>query len=682
MRRFFAFAYLHAQADQSAFLVKLYTYLLCFFVLLPELVAAQTSDTLQNIDVHASTGKNAAVTSSPVQILNSTEISRRNSLSVADAVKYFAGIHVKDYGGIGGLKTVSVRSLGANHTGVLYDGIAVGDAQGGQIDLGKFSIDNVEEIGFYNSGPTEILSTARSFASSSIISLKTNGEKVTRVDVIRAGNKFGSFGLFAPSVSVKKYFGKRFHTALNAYYQYSKGNYPYKAYENDQTFKNRANADIKSYKIEYDAALFLNDSNSLKIKAYHFNSDRGLPGAVILINNFSNQRLTDKNFFIQSSWLHQKSEKSSMLVSGKFSSDIIIYTDPQFPNNSGRLENNFNQQEIYLSASYKYNITDHLATSVSADAFNSTLGRTDSYAAGFANPDRNTFLNNIAVQWKKSSFEVSGNVLYTAINEKVTNGKAGRNLHEYSPAVSVSVKPFTDVPVRIRGFYKNIFRAPTFNDLYYTLVGNTDLRPEYAAQFNAGLTYSMSSTGLLQRCVFTADGYINSVKDKILAVPRQNLFQWSMQNVGKAYITGSDITLHTIFKNYRDLHFSTRLSYSFQDADNRSDVTSSLYKTQLPYTPKHSGSLNLNAEFKKTVISYNMLMSSLRYRAGNQAHENAIQGQVISDITVSHIKSTKGGECKITAEANNVFNTQYEIIKYYPMPRFNYRIGLKVTSKY
>ena len=37
---------------------------------------------------------------------------------VAEAVKHFAGVQVRDYGGIGGLKTVGVRGLGAMHTGV------------------------------------------------------------------------------------------------------------------------------------------------------------------------------------------------------------------------------------------------------------------------------------------------------------------------------------------------------------------------------------------------------------------------------------------------------------------------------------------------------------------------------------------------------------------------------------
>ena len=42
---------------------------------------------------------------SPVQILSGKELEKLNVYSVADALRYFSGVQIKDYGGIGGLKT-------------------------------------------------------------------------------------------------------------------------------------------------------------------------------------------------------------------------------------------------------------------------------------------------------------------------------------------------------------------------------------------------------------------------------------------------------------------------------------------------------------------------------------------------------------------------------------------------
>ena len=65
----------------------------------------------------------AVMATSPLQILKKSELERMGAYDVAEAVRHFSGVNVKDYGGIGGLKTVSIRSMGAQHTGVIYDGL-------------------------------------------------------------------------------------------------------------------------------------------------------------------------------------------------------------------------------------------------------------------------------------------------------------------------------------------------------------------------------------------------------------------------------------------------------------------------------------------------------------------------------------------------------------------------------
>ena len=84
------------------------------------------------------------------QTLSGEALKRMSNLSVADALRYFSGLQLKDYGGIGGIKTVNIRSMGTHHLGIAYDGVALGNAQNGQIDLGQFSLDNVEEVALYN----------------------------------------------------------------------------------------------------------------------------------------------------------------------------------------------------------------------------------------------------------------------------------------------------------------------------------------------------------------------------------------------------------------------------------------------------------------------------------------------------------------------------------------------------
>ncbi len=111
--------------------------------------AEETADTISLSEVTVQ-GRKATRQTIPVQTLSGEEMRRLNSNSVADALRYFAGVQVKDYGGVGGIKTVNIRSMGTNHTGVVYDGVALGNAQNGQIDLGQFSLDNVEALSLHN----------------------------------------------------------------------------------------------------------------------------------------------------------------------------------------------------------------------------------------------------------------------------------------------------------------------------------------------------------------------------------------------------------------------------------------------------------------------------------------------------------------------------------------------------
>ena len=105
----------------------------------------------------------------PVQSLSGDKLEKLAVHSVADAIRYFSGVQIKDYGGIGGLKTVNIRSMGTNHVGVFYDGIELGNAQNGVIDLGRFSLDNMEAVTLYNGQKSAIFQPAKDFGSAGSI---------------------------------------------------------------------------------------------------------------------------------------------------------------------------------------------------------------------------------------------------------------------------------------------------------------------------------------------------------------------------------------------------------------------------------------------------------------------------------------------------------------------------------
>ncbi|MEO5966839.1 MAG: TonB-dependent receptor plug domain-containing protein, partial [Ferruginibacter sp.] len=632
--------------------------------------SGQSNDSLPEVILNSKKVISISNETVPVYQLQKKVLSQLNIVSVAEALKFVPGALVKDYGGLGGLKTVSIRSLGANHTVVLYDGVPISGAQSGIVDLGKISLDNIESVTLYQSQPLSILMTAKSFASASIIALntQTRSNDTTKKFTGKASINVGSFKSIITSTSLQYSISKNWFGAFSAGWQKSEGNYTYKSYVNNKEEAKRNNSNINSFRMELDFSKIGVSTDKIKLKAYYYQSERGLPGSVVFYNAESNQSLFERNVFLQGVWNIDINEKNKLLLSGKLSYDLSDYIDPNFQNANGRMQNTFHQREAFASVAYSYKISEKLMAAYASDFFITNLKRTDIFAYDFVNPTRLNFLNNISFYANLASVKIRANILATNLRDDVKAANGNVNEAEISPAISFTWQPLKKLPIKIRAFYKDIFRAPTFNDLYYTNVGNTSLRPEYVKEFNAGLTWEPALSSSFKNIEIAADAYLNKIHDKIIAVPRQNIFQWTMLNIGEVEIKGLDISTRFILKELRKMNLSGMISYTYQQALDITNKNSTLYKSQLPYVPIHSGSAHANVDYARFNMSYNILFSGDRYRLGDPVIDNLVSGFATQDISIGYYSFINKYKVSVKAEINNLSNKNYEVIKFYPMP--------------
>ena len=68
---------------------------------------------IDGVDVTATYAERAITASVPQQTIDTDDMLRLGIASMADALKHLSGITVRDYGGAGGMKTISVRGLGS-----------------------------------------------------------------------------------------------------------------------------------------------------------------------------------------------------------------------------------------------------------------------------------------------------------------------------------------------------------------------------------------------------------------------------------------------------------------------------------------------------------------------------------------------------------------------------------------
>lgn len=573
--------------------------------------SVSASAKLQEVIVNAQTRSLRNRSATPAQLFTREELDAANSLSVADAVRYFSGVQLKDYGGVGGLKTINVRSLGANHTAVFYDGVELGNAQNGQVDLGKFSLDDIEELALYDGQRSVIFQPAKAFGSASALYLAPRTPRFDsgRISAGKLNLRTGSFGLVDPSLWFDYQLSPKTTVSLSSEFIHASGRYRFN-YSNGvyDTTATRHNGDIDALRTGLSLNGRLSGSSGWSARGYYYQSQRGLPGAIVANKFDYRQRQWDRNLFFQTSY-HLDAGRYSLLLNAKYANDYTRYLDPEFVTTSGFLDNRYAQQEVYVSAANRYKLSPVWDLALSGDY---QWNRLDANLYRFGYPVRQTVLLNAATEWHLSRFDLQANLLATAVNDQVKQFTAAGNKTAFTPALLLSWIPFAGKSFRLRGFYKRIFRLPTFNDLYYTFTGNTLLRPEYATQYDAGFTWSLpASRRRLSSLSLQADAYYNRVNDKIVAIPGANLFRWTMYNLGKVAIRGLELNLQSGWSLPADIGLKAALSYTYQQA---LDVTGGdNYKQQIPYTPRHSGSFIASLGWKKYSLNYSFLYTGARY---------------------------------------------------------------------
>lgn len=654
--------------------------------------ATVINDTLPGVTV---TAPRISMSIIAPQQLEGERLQGLNAHSVADALRYFSGVQLKDYGGVGGVKTIDIRSMGSHHTAVFYNGIQLGNAQNGQIDLGRYSLDNIEAISLYEGQKSEIFQPARDYASGASIYIRSRepsftGEKRVNTAVVM---RSGSFGLINPSARVDWKISDRISLTASTEYTYANGRYRFRYHKvfSDgsiawDTTATRHNGQIHALRLE-TAAFGKFNKGKWQANAYFYDSSRGIPGAIV--NNVwkNSQRQWDRNFFIQGEAQGKPTSRYEWMIHAKYAYDRMRYLNPD--TTLLYIDNTFHQQELYISTTHKLQILPCWEASIAIDWIYNTL---TSNMANFLFPRRSTLLSAIATQLSLGSFRAQASALLTSardsyLDNPVAEGhkRSHNSLSRFTPALFLSWTP-TELPeMETHAFVKRIFRMPTFNDLYYTDIGNASLKPENLDMYDIGASWTILPQATCVTAVkIGADAYYNHVTDKIIAVPRgTGQYRWMMMNIGKVRISGVEANAEANFTLLSELLLHLRGSYTFQSARDFSDPEDDLdaagtYKGQIAYVPRHSFSIVGDAKWRMLSLNYSFIYVGERWDNSSNIPENYVQPWYTHDISLTASVPLRGSRVQATVEINNLLDQQYEVIRNYPMPGRNFKIILRL----
>jgi len=597
------------------------------------------------------------VAAAPTAQIRRQELERIPATTLADAVQGMPGVFVRNYGGLGGLKTVTIRGATASQTTVVLEGIRLNSITNGLVDLGQFPTAILDAISIER-GSRSAVWGANSIGGTLEIRLRQPNEGIC------ARGTIGAFGERSVELESSYRIGAHILSALGTV-QSSRGNYPFTFNEFGKLQRiERSNGDallgsgivqwrLRSSHAQYGMTLLARVS------------ERGAPGAVLqgAIENTA-ARLSDKELLALASATIGDDKPWALTVALRifdqfYRDSLARYRGPQ-----GAHDHFFAQDAavvIELPSAQICGIT--LGSSV--EAYGNTL-RGDLYRFGSGSSASRLPVGVVVRSQHVTQLDSSAVLLV----ESVLRGD------HYSDVPSAVVGLLQgrliskQLPFAIRASVGTGYRPPSFNELYYQNFGSKDIRPEQSLDVGAGIVYRQRSVTV------EFDAFTLWVRNQIIAIPRSAI-TWSVQNAGRVFSRGIEGALHLQGDSWHLRATGTAQSVTYDDP------TSFTYGKQVLYTPSMLGMIRFEHQLWKCVRLFaQATYFGIRFTQTDNAPSSALPPVGTMDCSVEYEFPLHNVTVAIRGELLNAFDAQYALIRNFPMPGRAWRFHMTVRWRH
>lgn len=200
-------------------------------------------------------------------------------------------------------------------------------------------------------------------------------------------------------------------------------------------------------------------------------------------------------------------------------------------------------------------------------------------------------------------------------------------------------------------------RIPSFNDLYWEKGGNPDLLPETSTNLDMDHEFSFGDFKI------TLSPYYMDVKNYINWLPTPYGY-WAAFNTYKAEIYGLESQV-TFNKNFGKHSFRLNAGYTYSKSTNKETGM------QMVYVPIHKAFGNIDYQYNFLRVYVQGLFNGLTYTTTDEKRADAIDPYFVLNTGIS---ATLLKKYTLGFKVNNITNTVYQTVSYYPMPKRNYSV--------
>jgi len=595
-----------------------------------------------------------------VEVLPARELKLRNIQDIGQAIENISGVETNNYGGLGDLKTASIRGSSSSQVLVLVDGQRLNDAQSGSVDLSSIPVESVEQIEIVRGGTSALYGAD---AVGGVINIITKSKS-------RESGIGGSANLLAGSWGTRgvelsgEYARENFFSILSYKYLKSDGDFPYHSPTGEEM--RRQNGDMLSQGLFGKGTWTLGEggmAKTLTASGQYFVLKSGVAGTIDAPKAAARKRNEEGslNLVYEQRIL---SPYNTVSVQTYFNNLLFAYDDP----GSFVPEHSSNHNTAWgAEARGRMILTDW-------DILTAGYAYRGDFLTGSSLPgSRSRRLNSIYGQMELAPVLGPGLLVRKIIAIPAVRWDAFSDFGgEVSPKLGIVVSTGEEWQASLKANYGNSFRAPAFNDLYWPKdaysVGNANLKPEHGKDFDVG---AMVRLPALLGIALDLTYFRNSITDMILWLQGPNAI-WSPENVGKAEIQGVEVKAS--LGPWNDLvHLGW--NYTYLDARNKTaDLTQ--YDMQLPYRSRNTHNVSMRFGLPSVYSVIDFSYTGKRYTT--TANTASLPPYHVINAVVGFKMLLEPLSLDAKLEIRNLENLEYKAMEGFPMPGREYRLSLEI----
>lgn len=632
-------------------------FIIIFFIFLS--YSLHSNDTLQTIIKTIEVEALKPTKKKVLEIFSKTNINdsllRRYGFHDAiSSLSFVPGVYIRDYSGVGGVKTISIRGFSSPNTLVMIDGVRINSAQNGTFDLNLLPSILLDSYELIRGGSSSIFGGN---ASAGILNFKSQdfGEK------FKASISYGSFETLELSAKAKFNLTPKNSSLFGFSYASSEGNYPFlmNYFGQNMTYK-RENGNFENLSGIISSTVEVSRSN-ISFLLITSKTKRGVPGAVVL-NQYESKRATLDDFFLLSSIQLNFTLSTNSVLSLLLNSKLLFenFYDPDAIGLILKKESaEFNNKYFSLMVNFEFDVQE-----IKFDLY--TELTSEELGGDFLQPEvkgkvKRSILGLCGIMSKEFKFFDYDFQIFASYRLDRSNDFK----MQHSIGVGTKFIDFLHLFDYSTIFSIN-FRPPSFNEMYYLNYGTSNLKPERCYTIN--FDFSINHIELLQPKISL---FYYFTFNKIISIPKSPL-QWSAQNLAKVESFGLEFSINASLNKLYVL-----LSYTHQKTVDKTSQSFS-FRKQLPYTPLNifsfSAMYSLPSDFS---IGINYFFCGERFALPDNSVASRLSPYAIWGINIAKRFNYISAKFDLVVEILNIFDKKYEIYLNYPMPGRSFRLSLR-----